>query len=106
MVTDKQTKYSPAEKKRMLEKAKYWLFEMGLTQKQVADNLNISQGTMNKWVKRMRWREKLKGAARLEVANNIKCKDSLNVFMAWLKVKHPDTHEAIQQPYKTFIKRH
>ncbi|MBZ0098972.1 MAG: transposase [Taibaiella sp.] len=106
MPTVKQTRPSPAEKKRMIEKSKYWLFEMGMTQKQVAENLNISPRTMNNWVKRMRWQGKLKGAARLEMVDKMKYRDSLNVFMAYLKAKHPAAHDAITQPYKEFIKRH
>lgn len=93
---------SPAERKRMQEKARYWLFEMGRTQKEVAVLLGISANTMSRVVKRLKWREKLTKGRRIEAAGALKLKENLSGFMAYLQKKNPTAYETIEPEYRKY----
>lgn len=97
---------SNAERKRMIDKARFMLFKLGLTQKEVANEIGISEPAMNRWVKKLGWREKLKGKNRSVTADEIKMTDSLSAFIVFLKKKHPEQHNEIESHYKQYIKRY
>lgn len=99
-------KFTPAERKRKIQKAEYCLFVLGLTQKETAGIIDVSQNHLGNWVRDMGWRGKLKGSNRIEYAEKLKYKDSLSGFMAYLQKKHPRKYANMQAVYKTFISTH
>lgn len=97
---------APGVKKRMIVKAKYMLFEQGLTQKEAATALGISENTMTKWVTDLGWRIALRKENRANEAAKLKFVDSLSAFLIWVKKWYKKSYPRIEQLYNEFTKIH
>lgn len=92
-------------KKRMIGRASFLLFGLGLTQLATAKELGISQVTMCRWVKELGWSEKLKDKS-LRAAVNMKFNDSLSAFVVYVGKKHKHIYPSVEKAYEEFIKKY
>lgn len=98
-------RFSDADKKRMIEKAQFLLFEVGLTQSKVAKELGMSAEWLGKWIKELGWNELLKNRNAPEVLK-LKYSDSLSAFVAYARTKHPEEFPAINEVYQEFTNKY
>lgn len=91
------------DRKQHIAHAKKLMFS-GKSQRQVADLLGYDPKTINQWVEKFGWREKLRKIRKGQHAPAIKVQDSLSTFMMVLKKKDVELYEVLQPMYKKFIR--
>lgn len=97
---------SPARKKRLIEEARYYLFVLGYSQNKTAELIGISGNSLSLWVKKLGWQDKLKGRDRVEYAETLKVEKNLPMFIAYIRVKHPEEYDKIAELHNKFINKH
>lgn len=93
----KKGNHSPRLTNAMKKRVEFLLVHEGLSQTEASTILTVSRKTIGEWNKIHKWTGKQKVKSDL-----VKFDDSLNAFVAFHSVKHPETKIDIDNYYQEF----
>jgi len=88
---------SPRLTNAIKKRVEFLMLHEGLSQTETAIFLNIHRLTIVKWNKRYKWTEKQKAKSE-----SLKFDDSLNAFIAFQSIRHPERKKELNEWYNDY----
>ncbi len=94
----------PTYRERMdeIETLRYLILVEGYSQSDAAKHIGRSGKTVCLWIKKYSLRDEIAKAKGRQSVRALKMKDSLPVFIAWLRIHHPQLHRQMQPALQDF----
>lgn len=89
--------HAPKITNALKKRIEFLLVHEGISQTKAAEIIGLNRKTIGIWNKKHKWSDKQKKKSDL-----VKFDDSLNAFIAWNNIKHPERKEQLNDWYNSF----